>query len=269
MHIRRWRGRRKDPCEPAKPHWRARGKLGRHQRLASQDEALGSTVGEDAQPRRWALLLMAVCSTGCMILVIAAAINFASSIYFAHNVESHLSTEPVAPPPSSAPLTHSAMQPPTWPLIYPPVPALGPKKPPFLPPTSPPRPFSQPPMLAYVMEGCSGSSFVGTTLLSLLACSSGWEILHMDGELLKVNKNEWYADLQRETSWTSSTRLWNATLRRMWSEARARRTSIMINADYHSGSQGVMKGNHTRAVPRAGTQHPRLSRACGAPLFAL
>merc|ERR1740117_1308052 len=55
----------------------------------------------------------------------------------------------------------------------------------------------QPPMLIFVMEGCSGSSTTGHMLRNLIKCTSGWEDYDSEnGEAFKAMNNPWFQKLQ-------------------------------------------------------------------------
>ena len=102
----------------------------------------------------------------------------------------------------------------------------------------------QPPrLLVYVMEGCSGSTFVRATVKDLLKCHGHdpASFLHAltnpeEGELLKVDKVEPLLSLERPPFSGNRTAYWATFLETMDSWAAAQGKTVIINADFHCGS---------------------------------
>ena len=242
-------------CKPAqKPDRSARrkvksgkckDKLGKHQSLASID-----AEGESASSRDMAFTAWPCCTTTALLVAVSLGIvagvgTVTRSLLF--DIHGTVQLPPLEPPPQ---------RPPAHPPPCNPPPALPPSSPPLAPPRYPSPPIAppsmQPPLLGYVMKGCSGSTFIGNTLSELLRCSVRWQVLHkdewngwLDPELLKSEKNPWYAQVALEMTNASEAQRWNATLWRMWHFARGSGASIIINAD-SSRSRATLEDREVR-----------------------
>ena len=93
----------------------------------------------------------------------------------------------------------------------------------------------QPPMLIFVMEGCSGSSTTGHMLRNLIKCTSGWEDYDSEhGEAFKELKNPWFQKLKDAHPDWNKTHLWRVTLGEWIDDVRARNQTFYVDATRHS-----------------------------------
>lgn len=93
----------------------------------------------------------------------------------------------------------------------------------------------QPPMLIFVMDGCSGSSTTGHMLRDLIKCTSGWEYYDSeDGEAFKEKKNPWFQKLQDAHPDWNNTHLWRETLGEWIDDVRSRNQTFYVDATHNS-----------------------------------
>ena len=89
----------------------------------------------------------------------------------------------------------------------------------------------QPPMLIFVMDGCSGSSTTGHMLRDLIKCTSGWEYYDSEhGEAFKEEKNPWFQKLQDAHPDWNKTHLWRETLGEWIDDVRSRNQTFYVDA---------------------------------------
>jgi hypothetical protein len=93
----------------------------------------------------------------------------------------------------------------------------------------------QPPMLIFVMDGCSGSSTTGHMLRDLIKCTSGWEYYDSKhGEAFKKEKNPWFQKLQGAHPDWNTTHLWRETLGEWIDDVRSRNQTFYVDANSYS-----------------------------------
>ena len=102
----------------------------------------------------------------------------------------------------------------------------------------PAPPEQQPPMLVFIMAGCSGSSATGHMLRMLVNCAKGWkdydarehgEDSHT-GEAFKGEKNPWFQKLKEKHPDWNTTQLWRQTFEEWIGDVRSANQTYFVDA---------------------------------------
>jgi hypothetical protein len=108
----------------------------------------------------------------------------------------------------------------------------------------PAPPEEQPPMLIFIMAGCSGSSATGHMLRMLVNCTKGWkdydnssgarqlgeEWQGFHGEAFKEKKNPWFQKLKEKHPDWNTTQLWKQTLEEWLGDVRSENQTYFVDA---------------------------------------